>query len=241
MWESWSAVWARRWVDVSRRSSDSRLALSSRIFTHVDLSYGRTALRSARRWETFAKRESSTYAQLKFLHRCLEENVLPKCLRYSLPVMTDLCRRTMAHFKKRMIRVLIQDCHSRIRNYRRAIEQHISACRSIVTAHDLQMLESTILSNARCHRTLRDNQLLEKFERIRPQMEPFTDGVLVHNFSSRRLTQQQLEVLSYDAKFNTRDARPEDFIASFESALQKCEANEECKNSMRQQVSTLLL
>nr|VZI32113.1 unnamed protein product [Spirometra erinaceieuropaei] len=67
-------------------------------------------------------------------------------------------------------------------------------------------------------------------------MEPFTDGVLVHNLLSRLLTQQQLEVLSNDAKFNTRDARPEDFIASFESALQKCEANEEYKNSMRQQV-----
>ncbi|BHF76428.1 60S ribosomal protein L21 [Sparganum proliferum] len=52
---------------------------------------------------------------------------------------------------------------------------------------------------------------------------------------------QQLAVLSYDAKFSTRDARPEDFIASFESALQKFEAGEECKNAMRQQVSTLLL
>nr|VZI00047.1 unnamed protein product [Spirometra erinaceieuropaei] len=54
-------------------------------------------------------------------------------------------------------------------------------------------------------------------------------------------TQQQLAILSYDAKFSTRDARPKDFIASFESALQKCEAGEECKNAMRQQVSTLLL
>nr|VZI34455.1 unnamed protein product [Spirometra erinaceieuropaei] len=72
-------------------------------------------------------------------------------------------------------------------------------------------------------------------------MEPFTDGVLVHNLMSRHLTRQQLEVLSYDAKFNTRDARPEDFMASFESAPQKCEANEEYKNSMLQQVSTLLL
>ncbi|BHF84480.1 hypothetical protein SprV_0902763100 [Sparganum proliferum] len=73
-------------------------------------------------------------------------------------------------------------------------------------------------------------------------MEPFTDGVLVHNLSSRRFTQQQLEVFyPYDTKFNTRDARPVDFIASFELALQKCEANEEYKNAMRQQVSTLLL
>nr|VZI31976.1 unnamed protein product [Spirometra erinaceieuropaei] len=39
----------------------------------------------------------------------------------------------------------------------------------------------------------------------------------------------------------TRSSTPEDFIASFESALQKCEAGEECKNAMRQQVSTLPL
>ncbi|BHF77522.1 hypothetical protein SprV_0602062900 [Sparganum proliferum] len=221
---------------------DERDNLSgSRIFTHVDTCYGRTALRSERRWETVAKRESSTYAQLKFLHRCLDEIVLPKCLRYSLPVMTDLCQRTMAEFKKKMIRVLIQDCHSRIRKYRREIEQHFSTCQSIFTEHEMEVLEATVLSSAHCHRRLRDSQLLKKFERISPPTRSLTDGVLVHNFSSRHLTQQQLAVLSYDTKFNTRDARPEDFIASFESALQKCEANEECKNFMRQQVSTLLL
>ncbi|BHF63170.1 hypothetical protein SprV_0200616100 [Sparganum proliferum] len=147
----------------------------------------------------------------------------------------------MAEFKKKMIRVLIQDCHSRIRKYRREIEQHFSTCQSIFTEHEMKVLEATVLSSAHCHRRLRDSQLLKKFERISPPTRPLTDGVLVHNFSSRHLTQQQLAVLSYDTKFNTRDARPEDFIASFESALQKCEANEECKNSMRQQVSTLLL
>nr|VZI11284.1 unnamed protein product [Spirometra erinaceieuropaei] len=46
---------------------------------------------------------------------------------------------------------------------------------------------------------------------------------------------------SYDTKFNTGDARPEDFIASFESALQKCKADEERRHAMRQQVSSLLL
>ncbi|BHF67862.1 hypothetical protein SprV_0301089100 [Sparganum proliferum] len=77
--------------------------------------------------------------------------------------------------------------------------------------------------------------------KINPPKQPSTDGVLVHNLSSHRFTQPQLTILSYDAKFSTRDARPEDFIASFESALQKCEGGEECKNAMRQQVSTLLL
>nr|VZI31581.1 unnamed protein product [Spirometra erinaceieuropaei] len=113
--------------------------------------------------------------------------------------------------------------------------------KSIFTAHELGILKAAILDNARRHRKLRDDQLSGKFRQISPPKQPSTDGALVHNLSSHRFTQQQLVVLSYDAKFSTRDARPEDFIASFESALQKCEAGEECKNAMRQQVSTLLL
>nr|VZI03521.1 unnamed protein product [Spirometra erinaceieuropaei] len=190
---------------------------------------------SARRWEAFAKRESSTYAQLKSLHRCLDEDVLPKCLRYRPPVNTDLCRRTMADFKDRMIRVLIRDCHARIHKHRQMIEHHSSTCQSIVTAHKLGILKSAILDSARRHRQLRDDQLSGKFEKISPPKQPSADGALVHNLSSHRFTQQQLAVVSYDAKFSTRDA------ASFELALQKCEAGEECKNAMRQQVSTLLL
>ncbi|BHF65636.1 hypothetical protein SprV_0200864900 [Sparganum proliferum] len=73
--------------------------------------------------------------------------------------------------------------------------------------------------------------------------EPVTNTLDIHSDGEKKplYYDQQLTILSYDAKFSTRDARPKDFIASFESALQKCEAGEECKNAMRQQVSTLLL
>nr|VZI32761.1 unnamed protein product [Spirometra erinaceieuropaei] len=147
----------------------------------------------------------------------------------------------MADFKKKMIRVLIRDCHARIHKYRQMIEHHPSTCQSIFTAHELEILKAAILDSARRHRQLLDGQLSRKFEKISPPKQTSADGALVHNLSSPRFTQQQLAVLSYDAKFSTRDAQPEDFIASFESALQKCEADEECKNGMRQQVSTLLL
>ncbi|BHF80889.1 hypothetical protein SprV_0702401700 [Sparganum proliferum] len=173
----------------SSSGDDERDTMSGpRIFTHTDVCYGRTALRSARRWETFAKRESSTYAQLKFLHRCLDEDVLPKCLRYRPPVNTDLCERTMADFKKKMIRVLIRDCHARIHKYRQMIEHHSSTCQSIFTAHELGILKAAILDSARRHRKLRDDQLSGKFEKISPPKQPSTDGALVHNLSSHRFT-----------------------------------------------------
>ncbi|BHF71506.1 hypothetical protein SprV_0401456400 [Sparganum proliferum] len=387
-------------------SSSSRLLPGTRLFASIGNVFGRDALRSARRWETFALREASTYSQIRFLHRCLDNNVLPKCVSYKPPVNTDLARRAVFQHGRRMIRVLLQDCHARLRKYRQRIDQEKTRCcefmgeigtnlllqriaeqareqrmirdaalenkfrklpnptspRNDKLVHNLSSKELTkdqmqvlrheasfnttdakpvnmiaavesILSQTEateetkslirhqvssllmahrprevlskverealrelkadkdlvivpadkgrstvvldrtdylqkakgdnCWRSrdslastvgpvwtdwslvrsawLRDSQLLKKFERISSPTRPPTDGVLVHNFSSRHLTQQQLAVLSYDTKFNTRDARPEDFIASFESALQKCEANEECKNSMRQQVSTLLL
>ncbi|VDM06420.1 unnamed protein product, partial [Schistocephalus solidus] len=140
-----------------------------------------------------------------------------------------------------MIRVLIQDCRTRIHKYHRAIKQHLLACQSALTANYLSTLEEAILESAQRHRNLRDANLLEKFNQINPPTQPTSDGNLVHNLSAHCLTEPQLAVLSYDAKLNTSNARTEDFIASFESALQKFEADEECKNTMRQQVSSLIL
>ncbi|BHF80810.1 hypothetical protein SprV_0702393800 [Sparganum proliferum] len=139
-----------------------------------------------------------------------------------------------------MIRVLIRDCHAQIHKYRHMTEQHSSTLQSFFTAHELGILKAVLLDSARHHRELRNDQLSGKFEKISPPKQPSTDGVLVRNFSFHCFTQEQIEVLSYDAKFSTNDTQPKDFIASFESALQKCEAGEEGKNAMRQQVSTLL-
>ncbi|VDL90932.1 unnamed protein product [Schistocephalus solidus] len=121
------------------------------------------------------------------------------------------------------------------------MEQHLLACQSTLTANELSTLEAALLESAQRHRKARDANLLEKFKKINPPKRQTSGKNLVHNLSSHRLTELQLAVLSYNAKFNRSDAQTEDFIASFESAPQKCEADEECKNAMRQQVSSLLL
>nr|VZI48896.1 unnamed protein product [Spirometra erinaceieuropaei] len=110
-----------------------------------------------------------------------------------------------------------------------------------LATHELGILKAAILDSARRRRKLRGDQLTGKSEEISPPKQPSADVALVYNLSSHCFAQQQLAVLSYDAKVSAREAQPEDFIASYESALQKSEADEECKNAMRQQVSTLLL
>nr|VZI11604.1 unnamed protein product [Spirometra erinaceieuropaei] len=79
-----------------------------------------------------------------------------------------------------------------------------------------------------------DDRLFEEFRKISPPNQPSSAGFLVRNLSLHRLTQQQLAVLSPDIKFSTKDARPEDFMASFESSHQKCEftMEEEVNNQM---------
>nr|VZI27308.1 unnamed protein product [Spirometra erinaceieuropaei] len=64
---------------------------------------------------------------------------------------------------------------------------------------------------------------------------------LVHNLSSKELTEEQIQVLRHEASFNTADAKPVNMIATMESILSQREATDETKNLVRHQMSSLLM
>nr|VZI45603.1 unnamed protein product [Spirometra erinaceieuropaei] len=64
---------------------------------------------------------------------------------------------------------------------------------------------------------------------------------LVHNLSSKELTEEQMQVLRHEASFNTADAKPANMIAAVESILSQTGATDETKNLIRHQVSSLLM
>nr|VZI00450.1 unnamed protein product [Spirometra erinaceieuropaei] len=64
---------------------------------------------------------------------------------------------------------------------------------------------------------------------------------LVHNLSSKELTEEQMQVLRHEASFNTADAKPANIIAAVESILSQTGATDETKNLIRHQVSSLLI
>nr|VZI44561.1 unnamed protein product [Spirometra erinaceieuropaei] len=64
---------------------------------------------------------------------------------------------------------------------------------------------------------------------------------LVHNLSPRELMEEQVQVLRYEASFNTADAKPANMIAAVESILSQTGATDETKNLIRHQVSSLLM
>ncbi|BHF81386.1 hypothetical protein SprV_0702451600 [Sparganum proliferum] len=221
-------------------SSSSRLLPGTRLFASIGNVFGRDALRSARRWETFALREASTYSQIRFLHRCLDNNVLPKCVSYKPPVNTDLARRAVFQHGRRMIRVLLQDCHARLRKYRQRIDQEKTRCCEFMGEVGTNLLLQRIAEQAREQRMIRDAALENKFRKLPNPTSPRNDK-LVHNLSSKELTKDQMQVLRHEASFNTTDAKPVNMIAAVESILSQTEATEETKSLIRHQVSSLLM
>ncbi|BHF84000.1 hypothetical protein SprV_0902715000 [Sparganum proliferum] len=213
----------------------------NRIFTTIDVNYGREALQRARRWEKTVLRQASTYAQLNFLHRCLANYVMPKCLSYKPPVNTELAKQTMFRHSRRMTRVLIQDCHLRLRKYAHNADNF----RMLVTCRYGEStaitLENTLISLGRKKRANRDADLSVKFMALQTTQSREPEQTLVHNLSSKHRTVAQTKVLQRGSGFNTTDADPVTFITSFESVVRQTGATDEAKDLLRHQISSLLM
>ncbi|BHF80720.1 hypothetical protein SprV_0702384800 [Sparganum proliferum] len=221
-------------------SPSSRLLPGTRLFAAIGNVFGRDALRSARRWKSFALQESSTYSQIRFLHRCLDNNVLPKCVSYKPPDNTDFARRTVFQHGRRMIRVLLQDCHAKLRKYRQRINQEKNRCCEFMGEIGTNLLLQRVTEQAREQRMIRDVALENKFRKLPSPMTPRNDK-LVHNLSSKELTKDQMQVLRHEDSFNTAEAKPVNKIVAVESVLCQTEATKESKSLIRHQVSSLLM
>lgn len=83
--------------------------------------------------------------------------------------------------------------------------------------------------------------LRRKMEPLHALDNPGPADKLVHNLSSKTLTQGQIGLLQWDAGHNLMDARTVDFLAALEPAVQQIGANDETRSSIRQRVTGLLM
>ncbi|BHF62407.1 hypothetical protein SprV_0200538900 [Sparganum proliferum] len=102
------------------------------------------------------------------------------------------------------------------------------------------LLQQRVTEQACEQRMIRDAALVKKFRKMPNPLSPRNDK-LVHNLSSKEMTEDQLQVLRHEASFNTTDAKPVNMIAAVESVLCQTEATEETKSLIRHQVSSLLM
>ncbi|BHF83612.1 hypothetical protein SprV_0902675500 [Sparganum proliferum] len=139
-----------------------------------------------------------------------------------------------------MIRALLPDCHARLRKYRQKIDQEKARCCEFMGENGTNLLQQKVTERAREQRATRDAALGNKFHNL-PDPTSSRGGTLVHNLSSKELTKEQVQVLRYEASFNTADAKPVNMIAAVESVINQTEAAEETKSLIRHQVSSLLM
>nr|VZI03754.1 unnamed protein product [Spirometra erinaceieuropaei] len=137
-----------------------------------------------------------------------------------------------------MIRVLIQDCHLRLRKYKAAIEDEQAKCSRILGEPLTNDLHRSIFLSARRIRDARESKLKQKLTTLSEKNASLCYDNVVHNLSSKQLTAEQIKVLSHDACFNTTDAQPVDFIAAAESVILEAPITEENRNLLRQRISS---
>nr|VZI01430.1 unnamed protein product [Spirometra erinaceieuropaei] len=104
----------------------------------------------------------------------------------------------------------------------------------------IKLLQQRLAERTREHKAARKAALESKFRKLPAPMSSKNDK-LVHNLSSKELTEEQMQVLRHEASFNTADAKPANMIAAVEAVLSQTGATDETKNLIRHQVSSLLM
>nr|VZH95825.1 unnamed protein product [Spirometra erinaceieuropaei] len=103
-----------------------------------------------------------------------------------------------------------------------------------------KLLQQRLAERTREHKATREAVLESKFCKPPAPMSSKKDK-LVHNLSSKELTEEQMQVLRHEASFNTADAKPANMIAAVGSILSQTGATDETKNLIRHQASSLFM
>jgi hypothetical protein len=116
------------------------------IFKSLKYIYGIATLKHGRKCELFARKKSSTFEQLNFLHNCKRLNILPNSINYQPPVKSAFAIRTAQANGRRMLKVLITESHaySFTYIYQRRIEEHRKAIFTTTNTSDAKLLQDTM-------------------------------------------------------------------------------------------------
>ena len=210
-----------------------------RIFRDILDDYGRDALTLARRWETMATREAAAHEKIAFVHRCMRDETPPKCLRLRPIFSHPKCVEAVAQYQKHMMRAMLDFGHQRIQSLNRQIEETQRRLCDVITPERFAEVGAAVGAAARHARLEKIHVLRQKTDTLKKLDNRFKPAALVHNLSSKTLTESQMRLLQRDAGFNLGDARPLDFLAAIQPALHFLNANEEIKDELSHRISAI--
>ena len=161
--------------------------------------------------------------QIGFLRRCQKEGLTPKGLRVKLPMSISKSHqgeRVKARSEKRVLKKTISDLFVKIK----AMDMRIAGLRLQLrqdfgfSVHWIQKMENWVMKSLGKMRAEIKKRLLGKLRNLRvaklkqkmnldKKNKPRLDKKVVYNFSSKKLTEEQLELLSLGLNFGIAPRR----------------------------------
>ena len=208
------------------------------IFRNISINFGRSTLKTTRHLENFACRLASTQQQLRFLHECLRQQILPRSICYRPPLNQPEAWNMTRQHSKRMLRLMITDAHNRIRKYNRHVEDLKATCLRELGATLFEQLETAIERKVQFTTEKKRENLNRKISKlaVTQQQNTYNRQAWIRNFSSRNLTNKEEEVLIKGLNYNFKDASKLEYLASLEAALTTSNLTEDAQQNIRQTI-----
>ena len=142
----------------------------------------------------------------------------------------------------KILNTLITETHNRLRNYRTQLNSYQQSISTTINNQEMTALKEAISHTATQHRHKRHNDLQLKLKNCRQYCEKYSNTTenWVKNISSRKLTDEELHLLSKGMNYNTKDARHLDFIADLEHVLESNKIEEHTANKIRHEIASHL-
>ncbi|VDN11416.1 unnamed protein product [Dibothriocephalus latus] len=131
----------------------------------------------------------------------------------------------MLKYGRSIIRVLFQDCHTRLRKYCQGNNQEETRCCHFVGEGSPKLLQQRVAERAREKKAIREAAQENKFRELHNPTSSIK-GILVNNLSLKKLKEEQIQVLKHEASSNTADAKPANMSAAVELVINQAEATE---------------
>ena len=166
-------------------------------FIFIGNTYGRNALQNFRKWGKFARREVSALEQLKFLHRCRDNDVLLKSIRSRPPVQSMFAKSICILNGRRMLKVLIQDAHDRLSRYISKSKEYMILFKSAITEEHFNIASHDIMESCQKAQNNKRKSMKSKLTRLINDSSNVESKSRVVNLSQRILSVEENDLLSY--------------------------------------------
>ena len=198
----------------------------SSIFKRIRQEAGLEALKLARTMEKTSYKLEAHYRHLRFSHKALEQQWIPKSLRFKPPGSHPIFKRIMERASKHCLRARISICHSQIQSLKNILDNSSTRFTSLVRDDISSAMSQFLKHRAYSVRSTIEARHANKFNDLSKEIEASQPRTInkenwVVNISKKPLSSVERSILEKGPKFapTPRKVPTKDIVAEVEAAI----------------------